>query len=518
MKYTRIFILSGCISILLSACTKDLTKLPTNGISGNTQFSSLKGYQQGYATIFGNLVYSNGGFLRHYWNMQEVSTDEAINTWNDDGNVNSYHFLSWSADLPALSIVYTQMLSTITLCNNFIIEASDDRISARGITGVAATTVQQYRNEARFLRAFCYWVLMDAYGNPPFATEANLTLGSTPKQILRKDLFNYLEKELNSLELLLVAPGSNEWGRPDKAAAWALLARMYLNAAVYTGSARYTDAISYCNKIIGSNAYALLPYYSWLMLADNNSNNREFIFTINYDNATEISWGTTNFLALGQANLPASINGMSSSWNSFRFTQSIPALFPSADTSIDKRAQFYTQGQAKNVTQVSISTDGYSGFKYRNVNRNGIPPVQNNAYNNISDIDFPVFRLAEIYLTYAEAVLRGGAGGDAGTALRYINQLRGRAYAADITSNKGNINASDLTLDFIIDERARELYWEALRRTDLIRFNRLTSNNYLWAWKGGVINGTGADARYNIFPIPSSDLLVNPHLQQNPGF
>ncbi|MFA6582163.1 MAG: RagB/SusD family nutrient uptake outer membrane protein, partial [Paludibacter sp.] len=156
--------------------------------------------------------------------------------------------------------------------------------------------------------------------------------------------------------------------------------------------------------------------------------------------------------------------------------------------------------------------------KYRNVNRDGSSIVQNNTFNNLSDIDFPVFRLAEIYLIYSEAVLRGGTGGDLTTALSYINQLRGRAYANNPASTLGNITQANLTLDFILNERARELYWEAQRRTDLVRYDRLTTADYLWAWKGGALAGKSVDSKYNLFPIPTSDLLANPNLTQINNF
>ena len=115
---------------------------------------------------------------------------------------------------------------------------------------------------------------------------------------------------------------------------------------------------------------------------------------------------------------------------------------------------------------------------------------------------------------YAEAVLRGGSGGDKTTAVGYINQLRERAYG----NTNGNITAADLTLNFILDERGRELYWEGHRRTDLIRFGQFTSATYLWPWKGGVETGTGVDAHYNLFPIPNTDRTANPNLGQNPGY
>jgi len=181
---------------------------------------------------------------------------------------------------------------------------------------------------------------------------------------------------------------------------------------------------------------------------------------------------------------------------------------------VDKRAMFYTTGQKLNVANVSVSTDGYSSYKYRNINRDGSTVVQNNSFNNLSDVDFPVFRLAEVYLTYAEAVLRGGTGGDLTTALGHVNKLRGRAYANNPASTLGNITSGQLMLNFILDEKAREMYWEAQRRTDLVRHNKLTTADYLWAWKGNALTGTAVDDKFNLFPIPTSDLLANPNLEQ----
>ncbi|WP_299557391.1 RagB/SusD family nutrient uptake outer membrane protein [Seonamhaeicola sp.] len=500
------------LAVCFFSCTDDLEKTPTNIITNEIQYSDLEGYKQSLASVYSNLIY--GTFLRYNWEMQEYTTDMAVSTWGDDNNL-LYHDLAWSADTPALSFLYNDVLKIVTESNNFIIESSADNLNARGFSSSEIEEIEVFQAEIKFLRAFCFWVLMDHYGNPPFPTVEDLG-NSSPKQIKRADLFDWIESELTQIESKLLDPGTNERGRPDKAAAWALLSRMYLNAEVYTGEPHYTEAITYSSKVIASG-FSLISDYSWLMLGDNSQNGQEFIWTINYDSSFQ-TWYGTNFLALGAAGVPQSINGMSGSWSAFRFTQQIPALFPTYDTTIDKRAQFYTDGQQLEVENIKKSTDGFSAFKYRNVDREGNPMPQNNTFGNLSDIDFPVFRLAEIYLIYAEAVLRGGQGGDQSQALNYINRIRGRAYDSDPSSALGNINSSELTLDFILDERARELYWEMHRRTDLIRFDRLTTGTYLWAWKGGVIGGTAVDPKFNLFPIPTPDLLANPNLTQNPGY
>ncbi len=513
MKRMNKNIITGMLlsMVFLFSCTDDLNRFPTNGTSNDIQYSDINGYKQSLITIYATTAYND--FLRNYWNMQELTTDEAVSTWDDNG-ILSYHIFNWTADNIAMGRVYTSLMYNITLCNNFIIESSDDNLAKRGFSGSDSETIKQYIAEARFMRAYFYWILMDLYGNPPFATETSLAAGEVPKQIKRADLFNYIETELKAIETSLLTAKNNEWGRADQGACWALLSRLYLNAEVYTGTAKYTEAITYSSKIINSG-YTLENNYNWLMLADNYLNTNEFIFTMNFDNTNEVTWGGTNYIALGASGVPAEVNGMSNSWSSLRMTESIPVLFPTADTTVDRRAALWTEGQTLTCDDLGTSLNGYSSFKFRNLYRNGSAPVQNNSYNNISDIDFPVFRLAEIYLNYAESVLRGGTGGDATTALSYINKLRGRAYDNNPGSSKGNISAGDLTLDFILDERARELYWEAQRRTDLIRYKKLTTGEYLWAWKGGVREGTQVNEKYNIFPLPTSDILANPNLEQN---
>ncbi|MCZ2460367.1 MAG: RagB/SusD family nutrient uptake outer membrane protein, partial [Chitinophagales bacterium] len=298
---------------------------------------------------------------------------------------------------------------------------------------------------------------------------------------------------------------------------WALLARLYLNAQVYTGTARYSDAITYSKKVIDAG-YSLISNYSWLMLADNNlntGNNGEFIFSINYDGLHTQGYGGTTFMthaAVG-GSMSAAAFGIDGGWAGTRVTKNLPALFPgypSFSTITDKRAMFYTSGQNVEINDITAFTDGLGVTKFKNVKRDGSP----GSNLGFSDIDMPLFRLPEMYLIYAEAVLRGGTGGDQATALGYINTLRTRAYG----DNSGNITSGQLTLDFVLDERARELYWEGFRRTDLIRYDRFVEGTYLWPWKGGVASGTSVPAFRKLYPLPAREINANTNLDQNPGY
>ena len=171
---------------------------------------------------------------------------------------------------------------------------------------------------------------------------------------------------------------------------------------------------------------------------------------------------------------------------------------------------FHSDGQSLEISDVFEFTEGYAITKFKNVTSTGAT----GSDLTFPDTDFPLFRLADAYLMYAEAYLRGGSGGDASTALGYINALKERAYG----DQNGNITAGELTLDFILDERARELLWEAHRRTDLVRFGKFSNTDYLWAWKGGVAEGKSVDSKFDLYPIPASDIGANPELTQTPGY
>ncbi|RYZ62847.1 MAG: RagB/SusD family nutrient uptake outer membrane protein [Chitinophagaceae bacterium] len=528
-----IFSASMLFALGLTSCKKTLDLTPTNGVTVDIAYSTPEGYKQGFAKLYGAFALTgNGGpsgqpdidpatidegnsdFLRMFWNVQELSTDEAIDnaSWNGntDAGLHDFHNMNWSAGNRMLLGLYARSAYQILLCNEFMRQASDANLARRGIGGAEAQTIKSYLPEARFLRAFQYWVLMDCFGNPSFATE-NDAIGSVmPKQIKRAELFSYIESELKDIATSLPAPRTNEYGRADQAAAWALLARMYLNAQVYTGTARWADAITYSKKVIDAG-YSLVPTYNWLFLNDNSLSKNEFIFTINYDGQKSQNFGGTNYIVWAGSASDVGLNVMGvTGWGGNRTTRNLPNLFPDLTGSIDKRANFFTNG--RNVEIVDRISDGYVVTKFKNVNRDGSLGYQLKDLG--VGIDMPLFRLAEQYLIYAEAVLRGGSGGDMGTALGYVNALRTRAYG----NTNGNIGASQLNLDFIIDERARELYWECHRRTDLIRFNRFTESTYLWPWKGNVANGTGVAPHYKLYPIPSSEISSNNNLVQNPGY
>lgn len=525
-NYSKILMASAVLLLSLNSCKKnDLNLKPTNDLTADVVYATPAGYKAElvklYATYgltsptgsddsdIGGLNSGFADFLRLFWTSQELTTDEAVCAWGDTG-IPELDYSTWSADNQFLRGLYSKAILQITFCNEYLRESTPDKLASRGITGTDATNIQRYRAEARFLRAFQYWVLLDGFGNPPFVTEADPIGKTSPKQTTRAALFAYVESELKAIDADLADPKTNEYGRADKGAEWALLARLYLNAQVYTGTARYTDAVTYSSKVI-NGGYALKSNYKDLFLADNNVNNNETILSINYDGVHGTNYGGTTFIINAAINAdmsPASYGVPSGGWGGNRTRQNLPALFPDPNGTADKRGVFF--GTKSTVDDIAVFTDGLRVTKFKNVTSTGVTPPSVNG--TFSSMDFPLFRLAEQYLIYGEAVMRGGAGGSQAQALTYVNNLRQRAYG----NASGNVSV--LTVDFFLDERARELYWECHRRTDLVRYGKFTDASYLWPFKGGSKSGSGLPAYRNLYPIPAADLVANPNLVQNTGY
>ncbi len=511
--------------LVLSGCHKDLDRFPPNDVTSAALYKDINGYTQVLAKVYGSMALTgNSGpagsgdlagidegtsdFLRLFWKAQELSTDEAVVAWNDPG-IQDFHNMNWSSSNSMLTGLYNRCFYIITLSNEFIRESADAKLAERKISGADADAIKTMRAEARFIRAFQYWVLMDLFANPGFVTEeTSIGAGVRPEQIKRADLYKYIETELKALETALPAAKSSPYGRADRAAAQALLARLYLNAGVYTGTANWTEAMTYAKKVIDAN-YALLSDYRHLLLADNHVGNTEVIWSLNYDGLKTKNWGGTTFLVNASVggDMDQTISGLSK-WGGLRTTKNLPNLFLDFTGTTDKRAQFFQQNLE--INNVSNFKDGFAVTKFRNRTKSG--GFGTDPERTHSDIDFPVFRLGEMYLIYMEAAARSNT--NVATAVSYANLLRQRAYG----NTSGNINASMLNADFVLDERARELYWEGFRRTDLVRYGRFTDGTYLWPWKGGVRTGTGVDAFRRIYPIPSTEVGSNPNIKQNPNY
>lgn len=528
MKKIKSLVAVGLLTLAFnfSACINDLDRVPFNEVTSAQIYADPANYKSILAKLYAGLAITGqkgpagaadigrldegfSNYLRLLWKMQELPTDEAVIGWND-GTLPTFHTMTWTAQNEFVGAMYSRIYYQIALVNEFIRETSDAKLKERGFASDA--NIKAYRAEARFLRALSYWHALDFFGNPSFVTEEDGIGAFLPKRITRTELFNYIESELKAIDADLIAARQNEYARVDKAAAWTLLAKLYLNAEVYTGQKKYTEAVDYSKKVITAG-YTLETKYANLYLTDNDKS-KEVIFPLAFDGLRTRTWGGMTFLVhapVGGSMKPVDF-GINGGWFGLRTTEEFVNIFP--DTVAggrfpDDRAMFHIPGQAKRVNSISTFTDGYAITKYKNISSTGVKG--SDPEGNHPDSDFPMFRLADIYLIYAEAVLRGGTGGDRATALQYINALRTRANAAQVLD-------AQLTLDFILNERARELYWEGHRRTDLIRFGKFVEANYLWDFKGGLQGGQAVGEFRKLYPIPNADLVANPNLVQNPGY
>jgi hypothetical protein len=726
---STILILS--MMICLPSCFDDLNTVPLDPdvITSDVIYSDASSYKKVLAKVYAGLAVSGqqgpagladiqgidegfGQYLRGYWYHQELPTDEALIGWNDQ-SIKDFHRQTWTETDGFIYAFYSRVFYQISVANEFIRETTDEKLASRSSSQELIKEVKAYRAEARFLRALSYYHALDLFRNVPFVTEADKVGFFFPKQTNAADLSKYIESELLAIENEISAPKANQYGRADRGAVWALLAKLYLNHEVYTGVKKYAECTAICEKIIGAG-YSLDPVYQNVFLADNHKS-PEIIFPIAFDGVRTRTWGGNTFIiraGIGGTMDPAA-SGVASGWGGTRTTREFIAKFPANTsgivvsatdgntatypkiyvpgshqvmpfdatdtdnslssplknkiyeghvyfptansefliarnptlggalgdngndgkletggarivvsqpglyfikvdlntgkntyiiekrswsiigdaaqgfdtdvpmiwddskqamrvklelkegkfkfrvnndwtnslgdangdailtatesdiivtkgggydvllyldkpdytyqmtlTSFDRRGHFYKSGQNLDINDESIFTDGIAINKFKNVTSTGAQ----GSDTDFPDTDFPVFRLGDIYLMAAESILRSN--GDKTKALDYVNKVRERAH----TGKAGNLSASELTLDFLLDERARELYWEGHRRTDLVRFGQFADGQYKWQWKGNVKDGASVPAYRNIFPIPSNDLNANPNLEQNDGY
>ncbi|MDX2134535.1 MAG: RagB/SusD family nutrient uptake outer membrane protein [Saprospiraceae bacterium] len=731
------FLALAALLVFAAGCFDDLNTEPLDPdeVTSLTVYDNPAAYRQVLAKLYAGYAVSGqqgpagqadiagidegfGQYLRGFWYHQELSTDEAIIGWNDQ-TIKDFHWQTWTSTDGFIYAFYSRIFYQIALVNEYLRETSDGKLDDRGVDANLRNEIKRYRAEARFLRALSYWHGLDLFRNTPFATEDQAVGTFTPARITGPELFDFIESELKAIDADLADPRTNEYARADKAAAWFLLAKLYLNAEVYGKGNRYADCLQYCERILGAG-YQLHPVYDHLFMADNDRPElrNEIIFPVAFDGVNTRTYGGTTFIiraGIG-GTMDALDSGQDGGWGGVRTTKEFVAKFPqnltgvivdfnegnterysayyvtashigfdsagiaqsikiSANTvgvtnkfeghiyfpndnseflfrrlpsqsfsplgdnnadgvletngarikiptaglyyltldvsnsnnrtytvekrdwnligsatqgaalamtfnpatnqleftgdlkaggfkfrpnlddakslgdngadalletggadiqideegnytiyldvdrpdytykiktnGFDRRAKFYTDGQDLEIDEVPPFTEGYAIRKFTNIKSDG----GRGKDLQYPDTDFPMFRLADVYLMAAEAILRGG-GGSTTQAVEYVNKVRERAYAG----KSGNIDESELTLNYILDERARELYWECHRRTDLVRFGQFTNGTYVWAWKGNVKEGATVPPYRNIYPIPAQDLNTNPNLRQNDGY
>lgn len=518
IKKNGIYSFAFAAAVSLTACTGDLnvTPIDPNLDTPENALTSTESYNQLLAKCYSGLSVSSpdgdsgdpdiegidGGFgqyLRALFNVQELPTDEAVIGWNDQ-TLKDLHGLQWTSSDVFVSACYSRVFYQISICNEVIrrIDAAENSSDA---------TMQQYRAEARAIRGISYLHAIDLFGNVPFTDETSVVDGAAPEQMSRADLFNWLVKDME--ETAEILPANPEKYRAGKGLAYMILAKLYLNAAVYTGTANYQKCAEYCQKIIDLG-YKLESQDDWwkLFCADNDQYlgvGHEIIFSVYQDHENTKAYGGTTYIinAMVGGKMSYADYGLGGNgWGGLRVTPQFVDKF----TNDDQRATFFTTGQSKEIIDISDFFSGYAFTKYTNLKADG---SMINGANSFPDTDFPMFRLGDVYLMLAECEVVGGVscGG-----ISKFNEIRERAGV--------NAIASPSRID-IINERARELAWECHRRSDLVRFGLLTTADYLWAHKGMNSNvGTphAVDSKYNLYPIASSDIISNTNLKQNPGY
>lgn len=496
--------------------------------------------------------------LRNLFNFNEVPTDEAACWWSDGGieDVTKNKFESGNATLKNL---YYRLMSNISYENHFL---SLD----------AAQEDKTKYAEVRVLRAYSYFLMLDFFGDPTFIDKIS---PETPRQahsynskfeegktytraellqLGREFLFNWVESELLAAEpdLLEAKPETDtdpDYGRVDKGTCWLLLSRLYLNAGTYLNNDgqnnQYWDkALEYAERVINSDyklfddskmsneakANGYKPY-DLLFMGDNGSNGAscEALLPLMQDgDKTQGHGGSTFFVgALWDVTMQTVTDkdaATTAKWSGMRvrpqfvekfFTDPKVVVNKSASEiramNVDDRAILWGKGDSDGDRTLEIGANdkflkGIATPKWNNNYSNGGTP--HDSYN--VDIDFFLFRVAEAYLNAAEAEMHLN-GESSAKAKKYIDALRNRAHAG--------VRAS-YTLNDVLDERARELYCEGLRRTDLIRFNQFGGSQatYNWELKGGSTNGTTFAKTYNVYPLPSSEVLSNKNLTQIDGY
>lgn len=465
-------------------------------------------------------------YYRMIWNMNELTTDEAHWYWYKNDLYEGLEKNSYGADDAVSSGLYYRLYFTITLCNFYLDQVKDD--------GTAETKAR--RAEARFLRAYTYYNVMDLFGNATF-TE---TVSNTPGQYYtRKQFFDYVEKELKECSADMKEAGQNTYGRVDKVAAWLLLSRLYLNAEVYAGEAKWKEAKEYAKMVIDNNYYHLMETtatnpvtgeeynaYQMLFLADNDTNGAQYeaVFPVIHDGLKTKSYGGMHALILGSYNAAMSLtmpSGTSDGWGKCACLKGklvkiflgnnmgadIAYANQMGELANDGRALFISTGYSRDIENMENQDQGYSCVKFRNVRSDGKNTSTSDAF---VDTDLPLMRIAEAYLNYAEATARTEGIND--DVIEKINALRNRAKAQEA-------DKTIYTLDNIRDEWAKEFWFEGRRRMDLVRFNSFGGQSqYKWDYMGGAKDGQKFAATRNIFGIPSADLINNPNLKQNTGY
>ena len=524
MKLNKLFIAGGVLaaSLSLGSCVGDLDVKPTNPtqmteLTTKDEYIGLMMRAYGGLVMEGGISVDDGGagvYTRQLFNQQELTTDECLISGNwDDAGIDELDYALPSPDNHWIYEMYSRINYQIALCNSVI--------SSFNNAGefFSDSEIDEIQAEMRVLRDLSYYHMIDIFGKGPWTTE-NSTVGEIPPTYSRTQLFEAVVADLTDAIQHVSPAAQQEYGRVSREAGLALLAKLYLNAEVYTGQAMWQECANVCKEITASIPN-LAPTYKYLFCATNSkyvasstygTANGEILWTVPQDQTTMQTYGGTTYLSGGAYSntSPLGVYGLQKdAWQGPHMRpETVNRFAPN-----DERALFYAGEFQNDLTNIDKWGDpgdcGYQCIKYvytpedhYELDPNNPDDKQYMALDIFNSADFPIFRLADIYLMLAECQLHGVAC----DGLTYYNKVRARAGIDEV----GYYSAQDL-----LDERNRELYWECHRRSDLIRFGVYTGQSYLWQWKGGVQTGAPLESFHSLMPIPTQFTST---LGQNPGY
>lgn len=553
MKTVLAALLMGGVT---TSCINDL-----NISSIDPQSSSSYGDMELLAKIYGTLGLTgqrgpagNGdissdegesGFYRTTFNLQELCTDECVWAWQTDADIPQITNIEWTSSSPRVQWAFQRLAFDVTLCNFYLTNTEEKAEDPQ---------YKLYRAEVRFLRALHLWYFLDLWGKAPFKTTYDIY--ELPVEKAGKELYDWIDQELTEIEPQMAEVGefnnSSNFGRADRGAAYMLHARLALNSEVYTNGAvkDYQKAIDYCNLLEGKYELSTADKngytgYEQVFMADNDENlqaMKEIILPIRQDGVKTKCYSGSNYLVSSTRITGMPYMGTNKGWSCnfaraalvkkfFSNLEDCPlatekapdnsteadiiALDEAAGTTTkdvqrkanDDRALFYSGcgGGLRGIEfeQIAGFNSGLSIVKWSNIRTDGAPT----SHVEFPDVDIPLIRYAEMFLTRAEAKFR--LSGDPQQARADIEVLRSRAGAS---------TPATITEQFIIDEWCREFYMEGRRRSDLNRFGLFTGDKYIWDFKGGVAEGKSVANYFKVYPIPADDIRGNENLSQNEGY
>lgn len=564
MNIRKYILIGGAVlSLGMTSCVGDLDLKPNDPNLVDTSDPNFKanslaicysgiavsGISGPGSSYVANIDAGTSAYLRIMFMLNEFCTDELKWIWpNDEGGaVGDIMACTWGSNNSLLNGAYYRLLGHIAICNQFLANTAGD---------TDAETIEM-KAEARVLRAYSYYNMMDLFGQSSFITE-EAAVGEEPAQISRAELFAWVEGELKDIVDNKLISDKPVYGRVGLDGAEALLARLYLNAEVFSGTARWSDCQTRCENIIsrhtgsGFEGTGLAEHYLYLFARDNDAympggskpSENEILFGIAYNDEMTQSYGGPSFIISSTISnthyIPRQNYGCSAEWSCIRGIQQMAERFYGI-TGSDVRDDLWMRGllPAGPDWAAEDYSDRFNGFlgEWATVGGNAIIKFTGRTRNAAQDggwdmtlnadgtytcgfpattfasTDQPIIRLADVYLMYSESYINGNVG-DRQKALDYMNVVRRRAHAPEL-------GFSDLTKKGIMDERSRELYLESTRRTDLVRNGMFTGpSQAVWQCKGNLNNldGTRIEDKYSLYPIPYAVLASQPDFKQNPGY